>query len=417
MKKLNLKQLGIFCMLLFLAFPVLSRAEVIKVRVILSNSNVRLKPEIDSMILATVPVGTELESVERIEVWFKVKLPPDEEGFEVTGYIHGSMVEVVIEKDVEDRQVIQPEKPVTQLKRPDPQVFAQTQKRLYPPKKTGTEVGLRLFGDGNYLLRQNDFDDYIKAVFDKNEVLYGENPNVTLGGEFFPMEIGYGGGAEFFLNFIPEIGIGLGVGYVQQHKQSVLSILNEDLAVDIDDTFQPKITAIPVTLSMYFGLPVGEFLRIVAFGGVGYYFGRIELFFSDFIKAIDDSYQNTLSETWSAESNTFGFHGGLNFELNINRWLSLIIGGGGRFVEWKNLSGDLAWSYEDESGKEESTQRDLSLWFGEYKTFGKWYPQISYSVDKPSGSEWRNVRNGEVALTGVFVQLGLKFKFATFSTR
>ncbi|MFQ6082085.1 MAG: SH3 domain-containing protein [Candidatus Aminicenantia bacterium] len=101
----------IACLSLLLLLPGLSNAEKVKVRVIVEKANIRLKPDLGSMVIGSAPLGAILESDEQIGEWFKVNLPPDEKGFVVTGYIHSSAVEVVEEKAIEEKAV--EEKPVS----------------------------------------------------------------------------------------------------------------------------------------------------------------------------------------------------------------------------------------------------------------------------------------------------------------
>jgi len=72
-------------------------AEVLKVRVTASQANIRLKPTTQSEAISKVPIGAVLDVIKKEGEWYLVKLPPDEKGIVVTGYIHQSIVEVVEE--------------------------------------------------------------------------------------------------------------------------------------------------------------------------------------------------------------------------------------------------------------------------------------------------------------------------------
>lgn len=116
-------------------------ADVLKVRVTASMANIRLKPSIQSEIISKIPLGSVLDIIKKEGNWYFVKLPPDEKGILVTGYIHQSIVEVigemeivekVEEKKVEEQKVDIIEKKEKSLKIPS--------KPVEPPKIATKDV-------------------------------------------------------------------------------------------------------------------------------------------------------------------------------------------------------------------------------------------------------------------------------------
>lgn len=92
-------------------------SEVLKIRVIASAANIRLKPTVQSAILLTAPLGAVLDVIRQEESWYFVQLPPNKDGIVVTGFIHQSVVEVIEAtneiKKVEEKLAEQPgEKPI-----------------------------------------------------------------------------------------------------------------------------------------------------------------------------------------------------------------------------------------------------------------------------------------------------------------
>jgi len=90
-----------------------------KIRVTATKANIRLKPNSQSAIVSTVPLGAVLEVIKKEANWYFVKLPPDEKGIVVTGYIHQNIVEVIKEMEspvkpeeepIEKNEVVEPEK-------------------------------------------------------------------------------------------------------------------------------------------------------------------------------------------------------------------------------------------------------------------------------------------------------------------
>jgi hypothetical protein len=66
------------------------QAKILKV--VVSRANVRIKPDMQSEVIAVVQTGTLLEYTEKTGEWFLVNLPADEGATPLTGYIHQSVV-------------------------------------------------------------------------------------------------------------------------------------------------------------------------------------------------------------------------------------------------------------------------------------------------------------------------------------
>ena len=409
MKIENIKKVIYFCILFFLVFPVLSNANVVKVRVILANVNVYLKPEINSEVLASVPMGTELESTDKTGDWFKVKLPPDEKGFVVTGFVQGRMVEVISKKDPQENLDLPPVKEIVSSEKRapfQPQIYLERQR-----KTSGIEFGLRLNGNGCYLY-PNDINDTLRTEIDYWKDRAEMDPDSTFQGEYNPLKIGYGGSAEFFVNFIPQIGIGVGAGYVHISTQMTYDYFSGLTTKEV--AISPKIEALPITFSLYFGLPLGNAIKIFIRGGVEYIITKFNW------NSVYDYYQlgDTAEYSYSKdlEGTGFGFLGGLGLEFNVSRPFVLIVEAFGRYAELKDfqVNSGFKYYYNGELRRDESTDKE-SLWFGEFEREGTWYPSLTFSEEKPLGTDKRNIRKGILALTGFSIQIGFKIKFSTFS--
>lgn len=70
-----------------------SSTEDNQVRVIKENAVLRIKPKDGSVIIKKLPLGVLLDVEEELDDWLKIKLPPDEDGFVLTGYLHRSFTE------------------------------------------------------------------------------------------------------------------------------------------------------------------------------------------------------------------------------------------------------------------------------------------------------------------------------------
>lgn len=72
-----------------------------EIQVILEKANVRAEPDFRSEIIHQVQLGIALQSVGKTGEWYLVNLPPDEEGLIISGYIHQSFVQEILEEELE----------------------------------------------------------------------------------------------------------------------------------------------------------------------------------------------------------------------------------------------------------------------------------------------------------------------------
>jgi SH3-like domain-containing protein len=70
-------------------------AEEMKLRIITSDVLVRLEARAGSAVVARPELGAILTSETKAGEWFRVDLPPDEDGYVISGYVHQSQVEVI----------------------------------------------------------------------------------------------------------------------------------------------------------------------------------------------------------------------------------------------------------------------------------------------------------------------------------
>jgi len=418
-KKLNLRRKQICGLLLILFSTVLNSAQVVKVRVVLVDAHVRLKPTIDSMILAAVPVGTELESVGKTDEWYKVKLPPDEKGFVVTGYLHSSAVNLLTEEKPEEELVVQPEKDMKYPDRPVPQqpvVYRNRQRKTY-----GIEFGLRVSGSGGYIY-PGDLNNGLKGSSDFFYHNYKDATNLVISGRWEPVEISNGGKAEFFLNFTPNIGVAFGMGYINAAKEGKISYSYDTVFTNnnVERSVDLEITAFPIKFSLYLGIPLGRLMKFSLMGGVGYYIGQFRYDGSIVSEDVSEFLGTRVIEQiylWNAKENYLGYHGAVDLDWNLTKHIAFVLSVAGRYAVMEDLKGTYDYKkYVDDELAEEILE-ERSLWYGEFKSGGRSFFAIGRYAEKPTDPSWLSIRKAKIALTGVSVQIGLKIKFATFSTQ
>ncbi len=83
-----------------------------QVRITASKANIRLKPSTQSEIITNVPLGAVLDVIKKEGDWYFIKLPPDEKGIVITGFIHQSIVEILEKiENVEDKKIEEKKEP------------------------------------------------------------------------------------------------------------------------------------------------------------------------------------------------------------------------------------------------------------------------------------------------------------------
>jgi hypothetical protein len=69
-----------------------------KIQVILESANIRSEPKFESEIVHQMESGLTLLATGKIGEWFRVNLPPDEDGIVISGFIHETLVRKVRDK-------------------------------------------------------------------------------------------------------------------------------------------------------------------------------------------------------------------------------------------------------------------------------------------------------------------------------
>jgi len=382
----------IICIFILLIFPGLSNAEKVKVKVIAEKANIRLKPDLQSMVIETASLGAILESEEQVGEWFKVSLPPDEKGYIVTGYIHSSTCEIITEKPVEEKAVILPsEKPSQQPAPPAKPTYQPSQ----PSPQSGIRVELRLFGGVNYF-SGGDVNEGVKGWIDL--VYDDELSGYFVEGEAKPLHLGFGLGGDIIIYFTPNIGIGLGTEYLQGTRTSELTFYNTYEGIF---TNKLKISAIPIRLELFFTTPLSTEMNFILHAGPAYYLSKYS--FNSHYE--ENGYQEDMDQ--EATANALGFQGGIGFGFNFSPSVALIIEGQGRYAKIGGFEGTrehsdvFGWSYTEEG----------PLYYYELLTMGKEYPLTRIHEEEPSDPYYSNLRDAEVDFSGFAILVGLRFKF------
>ncbi|MFW6129200.1 MAG: hypothetical protein ACOC6P_03015 [Candidatus Aminicenantaceae bacterium] len=274
-----------------------------------------------------------------------------------------------------------------------------------PPGQKKMEMGFKIKG-GRSLFLSNDINTHLKGWLD----MWSDDPAIDVSGEFETLKKGIDISGEMFINFSERFGISIGAGYIHSGKESSIeNTWGSWISTTFKDTVCPEISAIPLTLSLHVILPVGSVLDVVFNAGTGYYIGKVE--WSYHYKNLGNP-SVAYKESWNAGSNAMGFHGGIALQWNINSQWAFFIGFKGRYVKLTELTGEYSWEYVTSDYSDSGEANDYTFWFGDYRYGSEFYSQMLLNDTKPSGSLWKNVRKGEVSLSGFSLIVGIKIDFS-----
>jgi opacity protein-like surface antigen len=258
--------------------------------------------------------------------------------------------------------------------------------------------GFRFYGGLNYL-SGGDVNDGAKGWSDfyTLDTLGGYTPS----GEFAPIHLGFDFGGDFILQFTPQLGIGIGSGYITASKTFSINHTHP-IFEDVLYKSETTIGAIPIRLSFYYFLPAGSMFNIYFHAGAGYYLASLNYHF----RAENSFYFEDAK--FDAKGSGLGFHGGAGLEIAFSPMVSFFIDLTGRYVAISNFKGDVTSSIPGFS----VTETNYNLYFERVNDlpYGN-FPLIIMSSIAPSGAGITDVRQAKIDFSGFFALLGFIFRF------
>jgi len=196
-------------------------------------------------------------------------------------------------------------------------------------------------------------------------------------------------GGELLIHFTPNIALGLGAGYIQASKSSTLTF--SGYGETANQTWAPKVSAIPITATLYYFLPSTGGVKLFLDAGVGYYLGK----YTDKWHIV---YYATYDETIDTTANGIGFHGGLGIEVPFSPAVSLIVEGRGRYASLGNFKGTVNNGLTTVTG---------NVWLMNSTVYGSAYPVLGISSSTPPSS--LSPVQAKLDLSGFSAQIGFIF--------
>jgi len=223
-------------------------------------------------------------------------------------------------------------------------------------------------------------------------------PGITRSGGYQAFHLGFDLDVEFLFYITPKIALSLGTNYIQFSKSSELQLVEAGTTYKI--SWHPKVSAIPITLSLYYYLLNGKKMKLFLGVGTGYYLSKYtDTQHTVFLGDINDEYNTS--------AKGIGFHGGIGLEIPFSPHIAFIMETRGRHASLSGFEGELksSWmsSTSTTSGK---------LWFYEINAFdlGK-FSIITLENTKPVGADITNVNEAKIDLSGFSAIAGFIFRF------
>jgi len=156
----------------------ITEAANFRIKIKAAGAEIRLKPSVESTLISDVPLGAILTSSEKFGDWYKVNLPPDQQGIVVSGYIHQNSVEVIEVIDETPQQNIMKDEPDSGIQETIPPVREEKRKRFalrlglglaFPSGDWSTLFNLGLgamIGNSFSLVQNRNFDVALIGSFD-----------------------------------------------------------------------------------------------------------------------------------------------------------------------------------------------------------------------------------------------------------
>jgi len=365
-----------------------------KLKVVAEQANIRLEPDISSIIIRQIPQGRILESTGKTGEWYAVRLAL-QDGTSVSGYVHESLVAAADSPVKKKKKLPEKDKDIQQVKtqqqEQQPAKFPPSQIK---PKESQTYAplfALFLEGGGNYV-NGGDLNTGSQGLAD----YYSDILSTTGSKDIKPVRLSPVFSGEITLSLTPKLFCGIGIEYFQGEKESRLEYTTDtDTQVLIT---RPKIHAVPIRLLLSYTVIPGFFLK----GGLSYYFARCSYFYQ--------IQEEDLTRQWEGKAKTkgFGLQGGCGYTHDLTSHLSLVFEVTGRIAKMDGFKGKD--TFKDSEGQTSVEEGKLYIYQAEVSDQHS-YPLLFIRQTKPREAGVLEAREAKIDFSGISLKIGFKIRF------
>lgn len=425
MKKMSLKVIFYLAIAVLLgSTALLGAAPAVKIKVVSELANVRLRPDIGSIIIQQFPKGAILECTGKEGEWFRIKFQVDEEQG-LKGYVHESLVEQIegepfpqeivkqakeesdkstlkTIKDREQKNKTLPLKktpPETKVKEKEtsrekvpPQIPSPVKPKL-PVKLAPSQARVSAFlSGGGHFSSIGDLNRGSQGLANYYSDLLGIKAKGAVSG----LKLVHQVGAEFLLPLSSKLSFLIGADYFYGQRESLVDLTAGTVLQSY--TARPLVKAFPVRV----GLAYFPFSGFYAKAGVEFILVNCQYF-----------YRFVSGEFWrqwegDANSQGLGFMGGIGVILPIGSVLGLFVEVDGRYAHIGGFEGTDVFTDSDGLKANESGK----LFIYQAKISGSKTYSLLFVRDKvPTEAGVADVREASLNLNGLTLKAGLKIRF------
>ena len=267
-----------------------------------------------------------------------------------------------------------------------------------------SRLSLRLYGGYAYL-GAKDVNAGALEYFGLME-LYEASVSGTMTGGYKPLHGGLDLGGDLIYQITPRFGVGVGMGYVDASRDSLATLTDGELSVEVTEAVSLK--AMPIRLGVFFDFPVAAKLSLTADAGGDWYTG-LKLRAANRLTQSDGSYMDfSFTGARNGFAGNIGFQGDLGLEYKLSPKLGLFVEAAGRYARLKTFDDALeavAWS-GGESDSMTGTLYVVTETASEMGTFTMFYVSPASPTPKPD----ETFRVPKIDFSGVSLRFGIRVR-------
>jgi len=366
----------------------------IKLRVVAEQANIRLEPDIASIIIRQLSQGTILESTGKEGEWYAVKLVP-KEGTPVLGYVHESLVVVILPPPAvkeKPQKIQEEEKQKKEVNQEKPRIPPPPEIEAKPSREKKIQYfDFTLFAGGNYSVG-GDLNEGSLGLVDFYSGILG----ISAKGDLKPVHYGFSLGGEFSISLTSRLSLGFAIESFQCEKESLADFSQAMQTYTVKT--RPKLSTVPVGIMLSYAFIPDLYIK----GGFSYYFSKCSYFYQ-----IQEEEQ---LQEWQGKATAqgLGLQGGLSFNRSIASHLSLVVELAGRYAKIGGFQGKD--TFRDTSGQTLTEKGTLYLIQAEVSEQQS-YPLLFIRESKPHEAGVLEAREAQIDFSGVSLKIGLRIRF------
>ncbi|MCX6560415.1 MAG: outer membrane beta-barrel protein [Candidatus Aminicenantes bacterium] len=260
-----------------------------------------------------------------------------------------------------------------------------------PAAAQGGRFSIRLYGAPS-LLSGGDVNDGQQGMSDYWSRL-ADMAGYSVTGAFGPARFGLEFGGDIVFQISPNLGIGLGAGYINAARES--SIEFRQGSETLPETVKPAYGSVPIRLGLFYTIPVSSKMSVVLSGGPELHLARASTLWT----LTEGS--DTIRQENTVKGTGLGFQAAAAFEFRLSPSIGLLLEIAGRYAKFGGLTG--TFSSSDNSNSFETTGTFYAV---EIPGVGsERFLVVMVSEATPTG--YLSVREAKLDLTGGSLRFGL----------